>query len=115
MNIQKIILSGSTTGAPVLVTSTAMPGTTIHTAPNSGTDKDDLWLYASNLSAGNVTLTLAYSTVPTDIIIQTVPPQSGLYEIMTALPIQAGQVLRAFAGVASVINISGYAHRITGS
>jgi hypothetical protein len=47
----KVLLSGSTNGASVLVAATSTPGTTIHTAVSGTSSLDEIWLYADNSSS----------------------------------------------------------------
>jgi len=110
----KILLSGSTNGKAILVTATASPGTTIHTAVTGTSSLDEIWLYAVNSSAGDVKLTIEWgeTTAPNGNIELTLPGESGLTLVIPGLLLQNSLVVRAFASVANVICIHGYVNRI---
>lgn len=115
--IVKRKLSGSTDGKPILVVATATAGTTIHTAvagTTAGT-YDEIWLYAYNGSTASVVLTIEFggATVPDQNIIVTVAAKSGLMLVVPGLILQNGMVVKAFAGTANVITLSGFVNSIT--
>lgn len=114
----KQILSGSTDGKAIKVAATASSGTTIHTASTTTTTLDEVWLYAVNSSASDVKLTIQWggTTSPDDDIEYTVKAENGLYLIVPGLILKGNAtalVVRAFAGTANVITVSGYVNRIT--
>jgi hypothetical protein len=108
-------LSASTTGRVIPVTAVATPGTTIHTAAATG--KDCLFLEAFNVTAAPHTLTIEWGGVlaPGDHApsAYTIPANSGPYPISNGMPIGNSLVVKAFADLASAINIRGYVDRIT--
>ena len=115
--IVKRKLSGSTDGKPILVVATATAGTTIHTAvagTTAGTF-DEIWLYAYNGHVDSVQLTIEFggATVPDQNIILTVAVKSGLILVVPGLILQNGMVVKAFAGTANVITLSGFINSIT--
>lgn len=112
-SIAKRNLSGSTSGRPVKVAASGTPGTVIHTA--HATELDEVWLWAVNSDNVDRKLTLEAGgvTAPDDLIEFTVPAEDGLYLILPGIPYTGSVVLRAFASVADVVTISGYANRIT--
>ncbi len=111
---QKILLSGSTNGRPVRVTSlTSENGTTIHTAGAATTNVDELWIWAMNTASDSRFLTLKFgATASTDEIEFTVPAEDGLYTVIPGLPINNGLVVRAYATVSTDINVVGYVNRV---
>ena len=114
----KLVLSGSTDGAGILVTATASSGTTIHTASATTTTYDEIWLYAVNTSASNVKLTIQWGTTtsPNGDIELTVLPEAGLVTVVPGLPLKGNAtplVVRAFAATGSVIVVHGYVNRIS--
>ena len=115
----KKILSGSTDGKAVKVAQTATAGTTIHTGSATATTHDEIWLYAVNSSASSVKLTIEWgeATAPDGNIEVTVLPEAGLVTIIPGLVLSgtgsAATTVKAFAGTASVIMLSGYVNRIT--
>lgn len=107
----KQILSGSTNNRPISVAATATPGTIIHTAHS--TALDEVWLYAVNSSTSSVKLTVEFGgTTTAENIELTISPESGLTLIIPGIPLTGSSVIRAFAGTASAINITGYVNRI---
>jgi len=110
----KILLSGSTNGKAILVTATATPGTTIHTAVAGTSSLDEIWLYAVNSSTSDVKLTIEWgeATAPNGNIEVTIPGESGLTMVIPGLLLQNSLVVKAFASTANVICIHGYVNRI---
>lgn len=115
----KVLLSGSTQGRAVKVAATSSAGTVIHSTQTSSTVEDEIWLYAYNSSATAVVLTVQFggTTSPDDDIKLTIPATSGLTLVIPGLVLtgtgSAANVVRAFAGTANVITISGYVNRIS--
>ena len=109
--VSKELLSGSSDGSPIAVAATATPGTTIHTAvagTTAGT-YDEVWIWASNISASAVTLTIEFGGVGTsDKIVTSLPATSGPVLVVPGIPLQNSKVVKAFAGSASVVNVAGY-------
>ena len=111
----KQLLSGSTSGKQIKVVQTATAGTTIHTAVSGTSDIDEIWLYAINSSASSVKLTIEWgeASAPDGNIELTVLPEAGLVTVIPGLLLQNSLVVKAFAGTANVIMLSGYVNRIT--
>ena len=110
----KIALSGASTGVPIAVVATASTGTTIHATGTSAID--EIWLYATNTSTAAIVLTIQYGgTATVNQIQQTIPANSGLTLCIPGLilaPSGSAITVYAYAGTASVINISGYVNRV---
>lgn len=108
----KLPLSGSTDGRPVKVAATATAGTTIHT---TGSDIDEVWLWASNTDSVVRKLTIEFggTTSPDDTIEVSIPAESGLVLVIPGIPLQNTLVVRAFAATANVVNVVGFVNRIT--
>ena len=115
--ISKLTLSGSTNGRGIKVT-TASPidgtDTTIHTAVAGTSDTDLITLFAYNASTASRVLHLGWggTTDPDDLIIQTIPAQSGLTLVVADLPLRNGLVVVASASAVNVITVHGYVNRI---
>lgn len=110
----KTLLSGSTNGASTLVAATSTPGTTIHTAQSGTSGLDEVWLYADNSSSTTVKLTIEFGgTAEKDQIEINIPGESGLVLVVPGLVLNNSLVVRAFAGTANVISVSGYVNRIS--
>ena len=111
----KRILSGSTDGKAIKVDQDATAGTTIHTGSATATTIDEVWIYAVNSSASSVKLTIEWgeATAPDGNIEVTILPEAGLVTVISGLILTGGLVVKAFAGTANVIMLSGYVNRIT--
>lgn len=119
MAVVKRELSGGADGVPIKVAATSTPGTTIHTATSATADGnyDEIWLYAVNSSASDVKLTIEFggATAPDYNIESTIAAESGLVLIVPGLILQNSKTVKAFAGTADVICLSGFVNRITES
>jgi hypothetical protein len=108
----KQFLSGSTSGKGIKLSTTASPGTLIHTSHATG--KDEIWLYAYNGHTADVVLTLQFggtTAVDNDIILS-VAFKSGLALVVPGLILSGSSVVRAYAATTAVITLSGYVNRI---
>lgn len=115
----KVILSGSTQGKAIKVAATASTGTTIHATGTSSSIIDEVWLYAYNSGASDLTLTIQYggtTSVDNDIKLN-IPATSGLTLVVPGLILTgtgaAANTIYAYAGAANTITISGYVNRIS--
>jgi hypothetical protein len=112
----KRLLSGSTDGKAIKVVQTATAGTTIHTAVSGTSSLDEVWLYAHNSSNAAVKLTLEWgeATAPDGHIEINIGAEgTGLVLIAPGLLLQNSLVIKAFAGTANVVTITGYVNRIS--
>ena len=112
MTFSKVVLSGSTSGADILVAATATAGTLIHTA--HATALDEIWLFAQNNTTADVVLTIEFggTTSPKDLVIQTIPTKSGLVNVIPGICLTGSLVVRAFAATTNVISLAGFVNRI---
>lgn len=106
--------SGSTNGRQIKVAATATPGTLIHTSVAGLVDWDEIWVYATNNHTAALTLVLQWggTTSPDDLIQMSIPSKTGLYLIIPGLVLNNGLILRAYAGSANLICLSGWVNRI---
>jgi hypothetical protein len=115
----KVLLTGSSYGAPTTVAATESAGTTIHATGTSSSIIDEIWLYANNTSSSPVLLTVQFGGTGSVQHAKpiTLAPQSGDVLIVAGLPLtgtgSAASTVAAFAATASVITISGYVNRIS--
>ena len=109
----KEFFSASSYGRNIKVAATGTPGTTIHTA--HATAKDEITINATNTSDSNVQLTIEWggTTSPDDLLIVTIPGKSGDYQVIAGKILSNSLAVKAFAGTANVINISGWVNRIS--
>ena len=112
----RVLLSGSTSGREIPVVNTATPGTLIHTAVAGAAAWDEIYMWASNVTASPATLTVEWGGVsdPGDHLVKayTIPANSPPYPIATGQVLNGGLAVRAFSGTANAINIGGYVNRI---
>jgi hypothetical protein len=113
----KKILSASTDGRAVLVANTASAGTTIHTGSSNAAVVEEVWLYASNPTGTQRTLTVQWggTTSPNDSITSFLPAQSGLTLISPGLILKGNAtplVIRAFSDSSNQVTITGYINEI---
>lgn len=113
----RLLLSGSTSGRVIPVAATATPGTTIHTAVSGAAAFDEIYAWATNNTAGTLTLTIEWGGVtdPGDHLVKSysIPANSPPIPIATGQVLNGGLVMKAFCSSASGINISGYVNRIS--
>ena len=124
---KKINLSpGGTEGSGnsiAIAAETGVGTTIIHDTGTSATVRDEIWLWATNIDASSIELTIAYGYViadgfaDADKVILTVPPKSGLMLVVTGLPLRgsgsAALRVGASAGTVNKVNVVGYVNRIT--
>ena len=113
----RILLSGSTSGRNIPVVQIVTAGTLIHTAVAGAASFDEIYLWAANVTAAAVTLTLEWGGVtdPGDHLIKalSIPANSPAIPLITGEVLNGGLILRAFASVTLAINVSGYVNRIS--
>lgn len=114
----KRILSGSTDGLPINVSSTAGGGTTVHTGSTSTNTIDEIYLTAHNSATSIVTMYLEWGASASQVLVCDVPARGeGPVVIVAGLPLQgrsaAGTVIYAYASTSNVLNLYGHVNRIT--
>lgn len=112
----RILLSGSTSGRPIPVATTATLGTVIHTAVSGATSFDEVYAWASNVSSAAVALTVEWggATDPGNHLVKqvSIPANSPPIPIATGYVLNGGLAMTAFASVTSAINFVGFVNRI---
>ena len=116
----KQLLSASTDGRAIKVVATAIASspTLIHTGSSTASTFEEVWIYAQNNHTSDVALRLGFGGVtdPDDIIEYTVKTKGGLYLVVPGLLLKGNATpltIKASAGTANVISLSGYVNRIT--
>ena len=112
----KVKLSDSTSGKNISVTgANTGAAVDIHDAVSGSSDFDEMWIYACNTSASDVILTIEYggTTDQDDYIETTLTADGGMTLVVPGLLLNGGLTIKAWAGTANVVNINGYANRIT--
>jgi hypothetical protein len=113
--------SGSFSGAPVAV---GVAGTLseAHTFTTASNAVEELYLYASNFSGGNLNLTLSFATSSAgafgsdNSIIVPINSQAGLSLVLPGVPMRSNNIenpLKCYVctSAANSLNIVGYVHR----
>ncbi len=110
---QAVPISGSTNGRPIPVAATVTPGTLIHTAPAGSLD--EMYLYAANSTAAAVSLTVQFggTTTGDNLVVTTIPANSGPVQLAFGQRLTGGVEVRAFAATTNAINMTGIVNRIT--
>lgn len=110
-------LSASTNGRAVKVVATATAGTLLHTAQSGAAGWDEVYAWVTNTSGAAVPLTVEFggTTDPDDLVVKqlSIPANSPPLPILTGQVLQNGLNVRAFAGTANVLVITGYVNRIS--
>ena len=111
-------LSGSSFGMGIPVTATSSPGNTVHTAQSGTGGSDKIYLWVSNVTSSPRKLTVQYggtSDVTDDLVYQGTVPPNTLQPILICdgLLLQDGLLIKAWADVASALNIFGHILPIT--
>ena len=107
----KEFLTGRADGLPIDVIETSSPGDTIHTA--HATAKDEIHLYASNHSTGDVLLTVEFGGVTAkEQIVVKLKKEKGL--VFVAIGVLSNtKIVKAFSDSANDVSIIGFVNRIT--
>jgi hypothetical protein len=111
---KKRALSASNDGRAIQVTATDLPGTAVHTAlPSPAANEwDELFLFAVNVTATAVELTLYWGAeTGDDRIILSIPPKSGLVNIISGLLLHNSGQVTAAASTANALLLYGFVHR----
>jgi hypothetical protein len=115
-NYSRALLSGSTNGKPIPVAATATLGTAIHTAVAGASSFDEIYLWASNVTAGDATLTIEWggATDPDDHACHDliIPANSAPIPVMTGQILNNGLDVTAFSDTAGAINLTGFVNQI---
>lgn len=116
----KQLLSESTNGKSIVITATGANTTTIHTTQTSLDIMDEVWLYATNSTAADITLNVLYggTDFSTDVLFEgVIEAYAGNILICPGLILRGdgttGSSIYGNASVASGINIFGYVNRIS--
>ena len=110
------LLSESTDGKLINITTTATPGDLIHTAVVGTDNLDEIFIYAANVTSTvkRVTVEWGGTTSPDDLVEDYyIQPEAGWKLIIPGHRLQNGLAVRVFSDSANVINIGGYVNRHT--
>lgn len=113
---RRIILSGSTDGAGIMVTGVAPTlGNTIHTGVTGAADSiDEVWLYVHNTATTNREIGIMWGASAAGSRFKytvTSRDVDGLHLIAPGLPVRNAKIIKAWATAADVLSIWGYVNR----
>ena len=112
----KQLLSASTDGIPIPVVATATPGTPLHVSVTGTVGFDEVYMWASNVTASSATLTVEWggTSDPGAHLVKSfsIPAYSLPIPIALGQVVNNGVTIAAFSGTASAINITGFVNRI---
>lgn len=103
--------SGSTSGVPIAVTSTDSAGAaTVHTC---STNKEEIYLFASNKSTASVELFTELGDTVSPVI-QSIGPRQGLVPVLPGITLTGGKVIKAYCSTVSTaaLAVSGWVNKI---
>jgi hypothetical protein len=116
----KQLLSASTNGKAVNVTATGSSTTLIHTTAISAALTDEVWLYATNATTSDITLTLLYggTDFTNDVLFDgVIEAYSGSVLVCSGLVARGngttGFSIYGNSSVATGLNVFGYVNRIS--
>jgi len=108
----KQMLSASSDGAGVAITTSTSPGDLIHAAFSDATKMDEVAIYAVNNHTSDVTLTLLLGGVATkDQVKVSLSANSGLNLVVPALLFRNTLSIRGFASSPNAVNVFGNVNR----
>lgn len=108
----KNLLSESTLGEPIQISATSSSGELLHTAVDGYANFDELWIYASNTSASNVTLTIELGSTGLSYEVDVIVEANNTALVVPGVPMQGGGTVRAYASATNVINVFGWVNNI---
>jgi len=111
----KKLLSGSTNGKQILLTSNANPGQTIHTAVAGTSSFDEIWIYAYNDGPNTAAVVLLWggTTEPDNKIEIPIPAQAGRVLVADGILLQNSLIVKAYATITAQIVLDGFVNNIT--
>ena len=115
--ITKVHLSGSVNGLGIKPTggTASANAVTVHTAVGGTTDFDEIWLWGTNHSTSAVAVTIEWGVADTTVdgdIVVTIPPQSGLIQLIPGLILNNAKVVKVYASVVDDVLLFGFVNRI---
>jgi hypothetical protein len=105
------LLSGSTHGVGIAIA--AAPGTVVHLAVPSVTNRDKVALWVCNNNANGASRTLTLQVGAGATCIMTIPPRKGLIPVWPSLPMRNGLELRLTADAAGDLVAWGDVQEVT--
>lgn len=115
----KILLSQSTDGASVFLTATAAPGVLVHATQSSTANYDEVWIYANNISASDVTVNVYWGNTGSTNYLGPVNVQAYAGPVLVSPGLilrgagSTGSVIYSTASATGSVNLFGYVNRIT--
>ena len=115
--IAREFLTEGTSGIYVNITASGSPGTLIHTATNTGNEKDEIWLWGVTNAGTSSSVVIEWGGLDdvTDILSVGIPAANGEQLLVAGRALAGGLEVRAYVNhaIASVsgLNIGGHVNR----
>ena len=111
--VTKQLLTGSTNGMPITLTTAVTSGAvTIHTTIASTTDMDEVWVWATNIHTGVITLTIECGTADEDQHIRVKIQPDDTVLVVPGMILNNAKVIKGFSSTADKCNVFGYVNRL---
>ena len=116
-SIAREFLTESTNGRYVNITTSGSPGTLIHTAINTGNEKDEVWLWGVTNAGTDSSVVIEWGGQDdvTDVLNVGVPAGDGEHLLIAGRALAGGLEVRAYVNHAiatvSGLNIGGHVNR----
>ena len=113
--VDKLILSGSTQGRPLVITATTTGAAQIlHASTASTTVLDEVYIWACNIHATTVgDLTLEFGTATTHVEYFGMSVSEGWFNVCPGLILSNSDDVQVFASATTVFHVAGYVLRKT--
>lgn len=113
ISIAKAFLSQSTNGRPIAIAAAnAGAADTVHATPAGLETIDEIWLWANNPTAAEITVTLCFGGVTAADQLTVAIPANTTQQLLPGFPLQNALLVKAFASAAG-LNVGGFVNRIT--
>lgn len=113
MTYTKKLLSGSTNGQQIQLTSSSAPGQTLHVATAVAGQLDEIWIWAYNDGPNSANVIILWGVnATTNEIIVAVPAQAGRLLVCDGMLLNGGLTVTAYGSVGSQIRCDGYVNNI---
>jgi len=116
-SVTREFLSEGANGSYINITASGSPGDLIHTATNTGNEKDEVWLWGSNNTADTASVVVEWAGTNdvTDITQVGIPAAQGRQLLVAGESLAGGLAVRAYSTFASAsvsgVNIGGHVNR----
>lgn len=111
--VTRIPLSGKTNSLPIAVTENAAPGNAVHTATATTGVMDEIWLWITNSSLVEATVTLEFEQGTSTVIKAVGMPPRGEFLVCPGISYGNGVAIRVFSDIDDgTIVVDGHVNRM---